>query len=207
MEPNNPAAPPPEAPPPSPPLGPEDEEEQAERHLRKYRRAKRKARDAAGEVKELNITAMMDMMTILLVFLLKSYTASSNNLQQTDALQIPNSTTQNKPQDSITVIVSQTELTVNDKRAAPVINGDVPAAYHENEDGTNMLLPSVFDMLQKEVDKQKYIARYNPAAPFTGRVNVIADRRIPYRTVLAVLYTAGQAELAQYKLMAIKPAE
>src|SRR5207248_3319391 len=103
--------------------------------------------------------------------------------------------------------VSQVELTVNDKRATPVLNGDVPAAFHENEDATNMLLPSLFDMLQKEVDKQKYIARYNPQAPFTGRVNVIADRRIPYRTVLAVLYTAGQAELSSYKLMALKAAD
>ena len=36
-------------------------------------RKKRKEREAAGEIKELNITAMMDMMTIILVFLLKSY--------------------------------------------------------------------------------------------------------------------------------------
>ena len=51
--------------------------------------------------------------------------------------------------------------------------------------------------IAEEVEKQKYIAKYNPAAPFTGRVNVVADRRIPYRTLMEVLYTAGQAELGE----------
>ena len=45
-------------------------------------RKKRKEREAAGEIHELNITAMMDMMTIILVFLLKSYAASALMLTQ-----------------------------------------------------------------------------------------------------------------------------
>jgi biopolymer transport protein ExbD len=63
---------------------------------------------------------------------------------------------------------------------------------------------AVYDALKKEVDKQKYIAQYNKAAPFTGRVNVVADKKIPYRTLMDVLYTAGQAELGEYKFMVLK---
>ena len=40
-------------------------------------RKKRRDREAEGEIKELNITAMMDLMTIILVFLIKSFSASS----------------------------------------------------------------------------------------------------------------------------------
>jgi biopolymer transport protein ExbD len=181
-----------------------DEDEEADRERRIYRRKKRKARDNAGEIRELNITAMMDMMTILLVFMIKSWSASSSTIQMTDALQIPNSTTTQDPQESINVIVSMVDVTVNDKHVAPVINGDIPAAHREGGDASSMLVSPLFDALTKEVDKQKYIARYNPAAPFTGRINVAADKRVPYRTLLAVLYTAGQAELSQYKLMALK---
>jgi biopolymer transport protein ExbD len=54
------------------------------------------------------------------------------------------------------------------------------------------------------VDKQKYIAQYNQDAPFTGRVNVVADKKVPYRTLMEVLYTAGQAELGEYKFMVLK---
>jgi hypothetical protein len=38
-------------------------------------RKKRRDREAEGEIKELNITAMMDLMTIILVFLIKSFSA------------------------------------------------------------------------------------------------------------------------------------
>ncbi len=52
------------------------EEEVARMRFRKaLARKRRKEREAEGEIKELNITAMMDMMTIILVFLIKSYSA------------------------------------------------------------------------------------------------------------------------------------
>ena len=56
-------------------------------------RKKRKERDAAGQIRELNITAMMDMMTIILVFLLKSYTASAISLTQSEDIKPPVSST------------------------------------------------------------------------------------------------------------------
>jgi biopolymer transport protein ExbD len=179
----------------------EHEDEDADRERRKYRSGRRKQREAASEIKELNITAMMDMMTIILVFLIKSYTASSTNVQMSDALQIPRSTTQSQPQENVVILVTAKEVSVNDKNAAPIENGLIPAGFRE--DG-GLLVPPLLAALEKEVQKQKYIAKYNPNTPFTGRVNVIADKRIPYQTILAVLYTAGQAELGQYKLMAQK---
>ena len=51
----------------------DDETLQRMRFRKALARKKRKEREAAGEINELNITAMMDMMTIILVFLLKSF--------------------------------------------------------------------------------------------------------------------------------------
>ena len=50
---------------------------EAKRQEHKFRRLRRKAREAEGEIEELNITPMLDMMTIILVFLLKSYNSST----------------------------------------------------------------------------------------------------------------------------------
>jgi len=186
------------------PRGEEAEAYDLEKEARDYRKARRKARERAGEIKELNITAMMDMMTIILVFLLKSYTASSTNVSMTDKLSIPNSTTQQSPQDNVNVTITTVEITVNDKTAAAIVGGLIPAEYRAGKQANNPLVITLYQALQKEVDKQKYIAKYNPNAPFAGRVNIIADKRIPYQTLLAVLYTAGQAELGMYKLMALK---
>jgi biopolymer transport protein ExbD len=183
---------------------PTPEQLQREKESRAYRRARRKARDAAGEIRELNIVAMMDMMTIILVFLLKSYQASAINVNMSADLSIPTSTTQMHPQENITVTITSREVTVNDRKVVEVQRGAIPAQAKEGGKAEAFYVGAVHEALKKEVDKQKYIAQYNKAAPFTGRLNVVADRNIPYRTLMEVLYTAGQAELGEYKFMVLK---
>jgi len=177
-----------------------------DKESRRFRNARRKAREAAGEIKELNITAMMDMMTIILVFLLKSYSASAINVNMSDNLAIPVSSTQLSPQENITVTVAFNELSVNDKVVLRdgMQAGVVPAAAKEGGKADAFYIGALYDGLKKEVDKQKYIAQYNRNAPFTGRVNVVVDKKVPYRTLMEVLYTAGQAELGEYKFMVLK---
>jgi biopolymer transport protein ExbD len=177
---------------------------QREKEARDYRRQRRKAREREGEIKELNIVAMMDMMTIILVFLLKSYQASAISVNMGADLSIPSSTTQLHPQENITVTVTLKEVTVNDRKIVDVQGGTIPAAAKEGGRADAFYVGAVYDALKKEVEKQKYIAQYNPDAPFTGRVNVVADKKIPYRTIMDVLYTAGQAELGEYKFMVLK---
>jgi len=157
-----------------------------------------------GDIRELNIVAMMDMMTILLIFLLKSYQASSISVNMSEDLKLPVSTTQVQPQDNINVTIALNGVTVGDKLALNLQNGLVPATSKEGGRADGFYIGSVYDALKREVDKQKYVAQYNPKAPFMGRVNVIADRRVPYRTLMEVLYTAGQAELGEYKFMVLK---
>jgi biopolymer transport protein ExbD len=175
-----------------------------ERQVRLYRRDRRKARERAGEIKELNIVAMMDMMTILLVFLLKSYQASTLSVNMSEGLTIPVSSTQLVPQENISITVSMHEVAVNDRGVVKMERGVIPAAYKEGGRAEAFYVGPVFDALKKEVDKQKYIAQYNKNAPFSGRINVIADKKITYRTLMEILYTAGQAELGEYKFMVMK---
>ncbi|MFT3915425.1 MAG: biopolymer transporter ExbD [Anaeromyxobacteraceae bacterium] len=183
-----------------------EEQLRRDKDARRYRIARRKAREAAGEIKELNITAMMDMMTIILVFLLKSYSASAINVNMSDNLAIPVSSTQLSPQENITVTVATNELSVNDKVVLRegMQGGVVPPAAKEGGKADAFYIGALYDGLKKEVDKQKYIAKYNRNAPFSGRVNVVVDKKVPYRTLMEVLYTAGQAELGEYKFMVLK---
>ena len=50
-------------------------------------------------------------------------------------------------------------------------------------------------------------ARYNKKKQelqFKGLLTIIADRRVPFRLLTEVLYTAGQAEYGAYKFAVIK---
>ena len=186
------------------PQPPSAESLRREKEARAYRRARRKAREAEGEIRELNIVAMMDMMTIILVFLLKSYQASAINVNMSAELTIPQSTTQLHPQENITITLSTKELAVNERKVVDMRAGVIPPEAKEGQKADAFYVGALYDALKKEVDKQKYIARYNKDAPFAGRINVVVDRKIPYRTLMDVLYTAGQAELGEYKFMVLK---
>lgn len=177
---------------------------EAEKQKRAYRRARRKVREAEGEVRELNIVAMMDMMTILLVFLLKSYQASTVNVHMGEDFAIPVSTTELQPQENITVQVSLRELVVNERKVLDLENGVIPAAAKEGGKAEAFFVEQIYDALKREVDRQKEIAKYNKALAVSGRINVVADKKISYRTLMDVLYTAGQAELGEYKFMVLK---
>jgi biopolymer transport protein ExbD len=94
-------------------------------------------------------------------------------------------------------------LTVNDRPVLPLQGGAIPVKYKDGRSDA-FYVGSIYDAVKKEVDKQKYIAQYNQNAPFAGRVNIVADKKISYRTLMEVLYTAGQAELGEYKFMVMK---
>src|SRR5215467_6340641 len=66
------------------------------RYKRELRRAINRKRKEA-EIDFLNITAMLDMMTIILVFLLKSMSQSTASLPQSSDLQLPHSVLTTEP--------------------------------------------------------------------------------------------------------------
>jgi biopolymer transport protein ExbD len=165
-------------------------------------RKKRKEREAAGEIHELNITAMMDMMTIILVFLLKSYAASAIMLTQSEDIKPPISSTRAVPRDTVAVTITPKDILVGDRVVVTLENGQVPANQLDGR-----LVKPLDAALRREVDKLKIIAARNPAAPFSRELSVIGDRKIPYDLLLTVLYTAGQAELENYRFVVLQKGE
>ncbi|HEY3450888.1 MAG TPA: biopolymer transporter ExbD [Myxococcales bacterium] len=197
---------------------PEISEEQRSRMTYKklIRRKRRKEREAAGEIRELNITAMMDMMTIILVFLLKSYSANSVAMASSGDVAPPISSTRLAPKDTVNVTVTRCSpgpektcrpgtgaLMVGDKTVLQY-DGDAFPANAKVGGETGLLVEPLREALQKEVDKIKYIAQYNPAVQFTGELSVVGDRGMPYRMLTEILYTAGQVELDSYRFVVIK---
>ena len=177
----------------------EDETLEYLRFRKALARKKRKEREAAGEIKELNITAMMDMMTILLVFLLKSFASSSEAITASEDVRPPVSTTRATPKDTVAVTITPKNILVGDKEVMRLQNGQIPADKLQGR----LVLP-LDAQLKKEVEKLKYIADRNPAAPFNRELSVIADRKVPYDLLLTVLYTAGQNELENYRFIVLK---
>lgn len=155
------------------------------------------------EINYLNITPMLDMMTIILVFLLKNLSSSAGNIPQSDDLRLPRSTSQVDPSGALQVIISRVSVTVNGRSIGVSLrNGFVDPSQKRGGASGFLINP-----LAQEMRDQAQIAERVAQAtgqPFRGEIAIIADRDIPMRTVYEVLYTCGQNRFSNFQLLVIK---
>ncbi len=177
--------------------------EQVSREKKAARKARRAEREAAGPAeKELNLTAMMDILTILVVFLLKNYnTTPAANLRE--GLNPPMSTSDLAMTEAITVAVSRADISVDDQKVVDLDNGhvrpeDTPIAEQP------LLITALRDALLQKVEYHKKIESLG-GSPFKGEMLVVGDRHIDYELLSKVLYSAGQAQLANFKFVTLSP--
>lgn len=155
----------------------------------------------------LNITAMMDMMTIILVYLLKSYSSDPTNITPQGDLSMPFSTTRLKPEAAVPLAVSKNSILVNDKEVCKIINNKVDPNCKEGKSEEQYLIQTLYSALDAERQKQEEIAAYNSAQQFKGLVLIMGDKDIPFRVISEILYTAGQAQFGNFKFVVLKNPE
>jgi biopolymer transport protein ExbD len=153
-------------------------------------------------IKDLNITPMMDMMTIILVFLLKSFASSTSTITFDSNLQVPKSITQLKPKEAVSVTVTKKVILVEGDAIAPVNAGKVdPAVKRDGENG--YYITPLVDILEKHARKEKKVAELT-GQKFDAQLMLIADQTTPYRLLTEVIYSCGQAGYANYRLLVLK---
>jgi biopolymer transport protein ExbD len=96
--------------------------------VRRRKQKVKKAKAEAEEIKFLNIVAMVDVLTILLIFLLKSVSVSTTTAPKTPNLVLPMSTTQVSPKDAVRVTIAKDKLFVQDEPVANINKGAIPDA-------------------------------------------------------------------------------
>lgn len=153
-------------------------------------------------IRDLNITPMMDMMTIILVFLLKTFSSTSSTITFDQNLKVPQSTTQLKPKEAISVTLTKKVILVEGDGIAPIAGGRVdPAVKRDGENG--YFISPLVDILEKHARKEKKVAELT-GVPWEAQLMLIADQTTPYRLLTEVLYSCGQAGYANYRLLVLK---
>jgi biopolymer transport protein ExbD len=175
-----------------------------------YKRVLRKEmrrRAHTPEVNFLNITAMLDMMTIILVFLLKSMSQSSASLPQNSDLTIPKSVLQSEAsQEGLPVLISKSKITVDDNDVCQVpANATLGVEAKYKRSGANDLyIVPLANALQAYRDKDKRVRGARGLDPSSSEAIIIADKDTPYRLLVEVLFTLGQTEFAKFHLMVMQ---
>ena len=162
------------------------------------------------EINFLNITAMMDMMTIILVFLLKTMSASSASLPQSSDLVMPNSIlTTEASQDGVAVLISKSNVVVDDNIVCPVPSDPthgIEGKYKRSGPNDLYVVP-LANALQSWRDRDKQIRMATGAKDLRSEAIVIADSNTPYRLLVEVLFTLGQTEFSRFHLMVLQGAK
>jgi len=178
----------------------------------RYKAELRKAirrNSGAPDVNFLNITAMLDLMTIILVFLLKSLSASSASIPQSKDLTLPDSVVVTEAaQEGVVIIISKTQILVGDDPNPVVLlpsreqlsQSGVDSRYKRSGPNDMYIVP-LANALSHARETDKAIRKAKGLDASSSEAVIVADSTTPYRLLLEVLFTAGQSEFGKYHLM------
>ena len=180
---------------------PDNKKQEMQDALMKRLRAKRKAKRHHDEGKNsLTLNSMMDMMTIILVFLLKSYGEETFViLPNTD---VPISVAETVPDDMTVITVNKEGIFMIRERILDLEEGRVSGNFKKGGE-SGLIIEPLEAKLRQEVEKQKSIAMAS-GKTFEGDLTIIADQQTNYRLLVEVMQTAIGTEFKRFRFAVIK---
>ena len=156
---------------------------------------------SSGDSLELNIMPMLDIFSILVTFLLMSYSTDPVNHDINSDMELPNSATLVSLDEIPTITVTRNEIIINDKKIADVIGGDVP-----EKDRSQGAIPSVFEVLEK-IHEQNTKAVANLGKEEQKKLDTLTmemDQDHRYKLAKRIMLSAEQAGFIKFKLVVAK---
>lgn len=161
---------------------------------KKLARKSRRNREEANL--PLNINSMMDMMTIILVFLLKSYGAEPIQITENDDLRLPFSNTELAPEDMLVLTITKKWVLVEDQTTVSINEGRIDPSALQSPDSA--IIPELQTRIEEKLSEQEQWARI-AGREFERVVTIVSDRDTPYRVVTQVMITASAAGVQNFK--------
>lgn len=159
----------------------------------KVRRGKKK--NSLGDV---DITSLLDILTILLVFLLQSYNSSGVIINVPREIKLPTSRSESLNNFGVNVQVSSTQIWVDDNE---IINTTDPNKRSRLDQGDRRIVP-LYDELVKLKEMVKQSEKLSPEVKkFSGVVNLVFDKTLKYSYLKKVMYTCGAAGYKEFKFV------
>jgi biopolymer transport protein TolR len=141
------------------------------------------------------LTSVIDMMTVLLCYLLQSFSTEGNIVTVSKNLDLPLSSAQKTPQLTTVVTVNNDVILAEGQALARV--DDVLAT-------DDLVIGPLNDWLQVRRQTTEKLAKYSTSLIFKGDVMIMADKKIRFRLLKKIMYTCGQQGFNNFSLAVIK---
>ncbi len=140
----------------------------------------------------LNITSMMDMFTIILVFMLKNFSTDGNVLTNADDLVLPYSESKQSPKEvSVSINCTYDWIIIDNKPVVPTKN---VAKLN------NVVIKRIKDKLDICMRQEEDMVRIGALNKVRGEIVVQIDKNIDFDIVYKVMATCGRAGYNNIKL-------
>ncbi len=152
------------------------------------------------KVLDLDITSLLDILVILLVFLLKSYNSSGIVFNVPKEISLPRSESTTLNNAGVMVQVSTSAIYVDDKIILNINNTKGKKVF----DKKNSRIIPLYEELVKKKNTFKQVAKSSQNAnEFSGIVNLIVDKSIRYKFLKKLLNTCADAGYQKYKFVVL----
>ncbi|MFH0921086.1 MAG: biopolymer transporter ExbD [Fibrobacterota bacterium] len=146
------------------------------------------AEGGAPQVFRPQMTSLIDILTLLLIFLIQSFSAEGNLITPSDDLQLPVSSAKEAPKPMLMIEITS---------KAVMSEGTVLASADSVEHSAALSIEPLYQWL---LQKKKTVA------DTTKNLEVIiqCDREMPFKVVKKVMFTCSRAGYADFSVLAVQ---
>ena len=149
--------------------------------------------DDNGESISLNIMPMLDIFSILILFLLMSFSSDPVSHDLSEGVELPESGTLRSLDEVPAVVISKSDISVNGNTIVKLINRDV-----QERDKTQGAIYPLYSELQKLSAANK---KFSKKKYKVGILTLEVDKNHTFKLLKRVMLSAQQADFVTLKLM------
>ena len=143
----------------------------------------------------LRLTSMMDILTVLLLFLLKSFVVEGGVIAPVPGVELPESSSKTSPRSSVVIAIFDDNV---------MLDGEVVASVSKAVAQNDLLIEALAARLDEARATAEDIARRRGSEDaFVGRVAIQGDREIDFAILQRVMYTCTNSGFEDISLAVI----
>ena len=156
----------------------------------------------SGDALSLNLMPMLDIFSILITFLLMSYSTDPVSYDISSGVELPESLTLSALDELPSIKVTRSEIIINDKKVATIVQGDVA----EKDRSQGAVFP-VFEELKRLAEANQRLLRGRISEADKAKMSTLTmemDQSHRFKLMKRIMLAAQQAEFITFKLMVSK---
>lgn len=156
--------------------------------------SRKRGRRGGGTKIQLRMTSMMDILTVLLLFLLKSFVVEGEVITPVPGVNLPESSSEQSPQSALVVAVFDDTIMIDGREVVRVSNANAQAG---------LMIKSLGEVLRKTRAQEQDLAQRRGAPEAPGRIAIQGDQGIEFEILERVMYTCNQSGYTDISLAVI----